>query len=71
MQLRVDATGRGRANITFPRLPLLKGDYWVTAFLITEDGVHVYEQIDRCLLLHVAQSGLEQGLVALPHEWQA
>ena len=71
VQLRVDATGRGRASITFPRLPLLKGDYWVTAFLITEDGVHVYEQIDRCLLLHVAQSGLEQGLVALPHEWQA
>ncbi|MBC5764747.1 ABC transporter ATP-binding protein [Ramlibacter albus] len=71
VQLRFDAAGRGRASIVFTQVPLLKGDYWVTAFLITEDGVHVYEQVERCVLLHVTQSGLEQGLVTLPHEWQA
>ncbi|HVZ46401.1 MAG TPA: ABC transporter ATP-binding protein [Ramlibacter sp.] len=68
--LRMQA-GRGRASIVFPRLPLLKGDYWITAFLISEDGVHLYEQVDRCVLLHVTQTGLEQGLVTLAHEWQA
>ncbi|MGE4239893.1 ABC transporter ATP-binding protein [Ramlibacter sp.] len=69
--LHRDASGRGRVGVVFPRLPLLKGQYSVTVFLISEDGVHVYEQVERCLLLNVTQTGLEQGLVALEHEWQA
>lgn len=69
--LRTDASGRGSATIVFPRLPLLKGVYWVTVFLATEDGVHVYEHIERCLRLDVTQDGLEQGVVALPHAWLA
>jgi lipopolysaccharide transport system ATP-binding protein len=66
----MDGDGRGVANVTFARLPLLKGRYSVTSFLLSEDGVHIYEQIERSLLLDVTQRGLEQGLVALPHRWQ-
>jgi lipopolysaccharide transport system ATP-binding protein len=69
MSLQRDALGRGRATIVFPQLPLLKGRYTVTCFLLSEDGIHVYEQVDRCLMLNVTQKGLEQGLVALEHEW--
>jgi lipopolysaccharide transport system ATP-binding protein len=71
LALQTDASGRGSASIVFPRLPLLKGVYWITVFLATEDGIHVYEHIERCLRLDVTQDGLEQGVVALPHEWLA
>lgn len=66
----VDSQGRGRAVLQLRRLPLLKGSYWVSCFLSTEDGVHPYDQVIHCLRLNVRQKGLEQGVVSLPHEWQ-
>jgi lipopolysaccharide transport system ATP-binding protein len=69
--LRMDSDGRGQATLLFRRLPLLKGRYSVTCFLTTEDGVHPYDQVEQCLQLEVTQHGLEQGVVTLPHEWQA
>ena len=71
IRLNIDADGRGRAVVVFPKLPLLKGRYTVTAFLLCENGLHPYEQMERCLALNVTQTGLEQGLVTLPHEWRA
>lgn len=69
VRLQVDARGRGRAEILFPRLPLLKGRYTVTGLLLCENAVHPYEIVERSVVLNVIQKGLEQGLVALPHEW--
>ena len=69
--LRRGADGHGSATVVFPKFPLLKGQYSVTAFLMSEDGLHAYEQVDGVLVLRVIQKGLEQGLVTLPHEWQA
>jgi lipopolysaccharide transport system ATP-binding protein len=57
------------AQVLFERIPLLKGTYYVTVFLSTEDGVQPYEQVERALTLHITQKGLEQGLVSLPHRW--
>jgi lipopolysaccharide transport system ATP-binding protein len=68
--LQIDANGYGQVTVVFPKLPLLKGRYSVTAFLACENAVHIYEQIERCLTLNVTQKGLEQGLVMLPHAWQ-
>lgn len=68
--VRMDAQGLGQAAIVFEQLPLLKGRYSVTCFLISEDAVHVYDQVERCILIDVRQQGLEQGLVRLPHQWQ-
>jgi lipopolysaccharide transport system ATP-binding protein len=68
--LKIDSDGHGRAVVMFPKLPLLKGRYTVTGFLLCENGLHPYEQIERCLELNVTQRGLEQGLVTLPHEWR-
>jgi lipopolysaccharide transport system ATP-binding protein len=69
VQLSVDALGNGKAVVVFPKLPLLKGCYSVTGFLVCENGIHLYEQVERCLLIHVTQKGPEQGLVTLPHRW--
>ena len=64
-----DAQGRGRVRICFPRLALLKGQYDIAVFLACEQGLHVYEHVPQAARLEVVQEGLEQGLVALPHEW--
>ncbi|HEX9720506.1 MAG TPA: ABC transporter ATP-binding protein [Ramlibacter sp.] len=67
--LQTDAGGRGSASVVFAQLPLLKGQYSVSCFLVSQDGVHPYEQVEPKLVLHVTQKGVEQGLVTLPHEW--
>ena len=69
VDLHVDASGHGRASVVFPKLPLLKGRYTVTGFLLCENALHPYEQVEQSLVLNVTQKGLEQGLVKLPHEW--
>ncbi len=65
-----DGNGRGQATVVFPQLPLLKGEYRVTAFLACEQGVHVYDHAPQCLTLDVSQEGAIQGVVALPHHWR-
>ncbi len=69
--VHTDAQGHGHATVRFPKLPLLKGRYTVSGFLACENAVHVYELVEGSLVLNVTQKGLEQGLVQLPHEWQA
>ncbi len=69
VQIKVDARGFGRAVLVFPQMALLKGRYQVTVILSTEDGVHPYDMAMHCISLQVSQQGLEQGVVALRHEW--
>lgn len=65
------ADGTGSATLTLPQLPLLQGDYLVTVILACERGLHPYEIVERAVTLRVIQSGLEQGLVTLPHQWSS
>jgi lipopolysaccharide transport system ATP-binding protein len=67
--LQRDATGAGHGRVVFPDLPLLKGDYYVSAFLLCEQGIHIYDHAERYALLRISQTGLEQGVVSLPHRW--
>ncbi|MDY0330459.1 MAG: ABC transporter ATP-binding protein [Thiomonas sp.] len=67
--LQRTAEGNGRVLLTYPALPLLKGEYWVQAFLLSEDGVHIYDQASDIARILVTQTGLEQGIVTLPHHW--
>jgi hypothetical protein len=69
VQIKVDERGFGRAVLIFPQIALLKGRYQVTVILSTEDGVHPYDMAMHCISLQVSQQGLEQGVVALRHEW--
>lgn len=62
--------GSGEVAVTFARLPLLKGEYWVTVLLVCEQAVHLYDQAAMVARIKVSQQGLEQGVVSLPHTWQ-
>ena len=63
------ADGSGVAVLRMPSLPLLQGDYSVTAILACERGLHPYEIVERAVLLRVVQSHLLKGLTMLPHTW--
>jgi lipopolysaccharide transport system ATP-binding protein len=65
-----DSVGRGSATIYFPRIPLLKGEYTVGAYLLSENGIHVYDSGASIATLHFTQVTLEQGIVSLQHTWQ-
>jgi len=69
-EIRVDASGLGKATVVFPKLALLKGVYYITVFLGCEKAIHVYDVAARCLTLEVSQQGTTQGMVELAHEWQ-
>lgn len=61
--------GLSRVKLTFNHIALLKGTYWVYAFLMCEKGIHFYEYANMVAQLHIVQRGLELGVVALPHQW--
>lgn len=65
-----DEAGRGLAQLEFPQIPLLKGEYYVGVYLLSEDGIHVYDGAPSIGTLHFSQSSLEQGVVSLNHSWQ-
>lgn len=67
--LKRDTAGFGSVELSFERLPLLKGDYTVSVILGCERGLHVYEVMERVIQLRVVQQDLEQGLVKMPHRW--
>ena len=69
VSIHMDAQGKGKATVVFERYPMLKGSYWVTCFLTSENGLHPYDQVLHCLRINVRQEGTEQGFVRLPHQW--
>jgi lipopolysaccharide transport system ATP-binding protein len=62
--------GQGSVRITFPALPLLKGNYWVHAYLLCERALHIYESVEHFAKITMEQQGLEIGVVSLPHIWE-
>lgn len=70
VQISTDMHGLGRAQLTFTKIPLLKGRYSITSILSCEHAVHPYDLVERSVMLNVRQKGTEQGVVSLPHEWQ-
>ncbi len=69
MVLDRDGAGRGTATIAFPKIPLLKGEYSIAVYLLSENGIHVYDTAANVATLHFSQENLEQGVVSLPHAW--
>lgn len=65
-----DDQGYSEVRLSFPSLPLLKGQYELNVYLLCEQGIHVYVEADRVVEMLVEQEGLEQGVVSLPHAWQ-
>lgn len=69
IELQRNSEGVGKVRLVLPKLPLLQGDYTITVILACERGLHTYEIVERVVLLRVVQSGLEQGFMTLPHQW--
>ena len=69
ISLHVNALGYGRAHVSFPKFPLLKGNYNIDVYLMCEQGLHIYEAVVQAAELNVEQKGLARGLVDLPHKW--
>lgn len=61
---------RCEVQVRFPRLPLLKGHYWLNVFLLCDQALHLYDSAKEVAAVLVEQEGLEQGLVSLPREWR-
>jgi len=69
VMLERDAQGRGTATIEFGPLALRKGDYYIGAYLGSENAIHLYSEAPRIALLSVSDTRPEPGLVDLPHRW--
>jgi len=65
-----DKLGNGQATVLFEKLPLMKGRFFVGAYLFDERALHVYDVVLQAATLNVTQSGVHQGFVQLPHRWQ-
>lgn len=64
------ANGFGRVCLTLDRLPLLKGEYAVSAYLLCERGLHIYDSAEHVSVLQVQQKGRLQGFFSIPHRWE-
>lgn len=66
----VPPSGRGAVAVSFAELPLLKGVYWIGAYLFCGKGIHVYDRVHQATKIVVSQNTLEQGFIRLPHTWE-
>ena len=64
-----NAAGEGVAQIRVPRLPMNKGRYRIGAYLMCENGVHIYQWIDPVAHVQLHRDGHDQGYWTLPGEW--
>ena len=64
-----DGYGEGHVEVTFPALPLLKGTYHLSAHLLCERGVHLYESATYASVIQVKQQDLSQGVFIIPAQW--
>ncbi len=70
VDLQRNSEGEVDVTLTFDRLPLLKGRYTVSAFVLCDRSINVYSAAEHVLSFEVKQDSLLQGLVALPHRWR-
>ncbi len=64
-----DLHGKAKVRVQFPKLALLKGEYWIDVYLLCENAIHVYDKATNIAQIQVHQRGLEQGVVSLPRRW--
>ncbi|MCC6813489.1 MAG: ABC transporter ATP-binding protein, partial [Rubrivivax sp.] len=69
VDLQRAADGSVAAELRFPALPLLKGRYTVSAYVLCERAIHIQAAAEHVLAFEVVQSDALQGIVALPRRW--
>jgi lipopolysaccharide transport system ATP-binding protein len=68
--LQRDASGEVRTRVCFPQLPLLKGRYTLSAYVLCDRSINIYSAAEHVLQFEVTQEGAMQGLVMLPRRWE-
>ncbi len=65
--------GKGHTRLDFPKLPLLKGEYWVEVYLLCEQGILFYDQQIPAARFKMQSPdfSLEQGVFHIEREWHA
>lgn len=69
--LQRDISGTVRVALDFPELPLLKGHYTVSAYVLCERSINLYSAAEYAVSLDVVQDHVEQGVVTLPRRWRS
>lgn len=69
LQRRPD--GSGTAELVLPRFPLMRGEYSMSFFLGCERMMHIYDHAPHSIRIEVMQTGIEQGVVFIPRQWQS
>lgn len=61
----------GQIDLTWrlPALPLLKGRYSISLYVMCERAIDLYAAAEHVLAFEVVQDNVQQGIVALAHEW--
>lgn len=70
LTLQRNAKGEGAVTLIYPAMPLLKGHYTVSVYLMCENAIHIYDQANGIAELIFKQHDLQQGIVSLPHSWR-
>lgn len=71
--LEVNAQGGGEVVLELPKLALLKGEFWLEAYLLCEQGIMFYDQIIPAARFSVVSpdNPLEQGIYHAERIWKA
>lgn len=62
--------GCAKIFLKINQLPLLKGEYLISIYLLCERGLHLYDSAESIAILHVKQTGRLQGYFSIPHQWE-
>jgi lipopolysaccharide transport system ATP-binding protein len=66
--LQRDDWGQTHVRVHFPKMPLMRGHYGISVFLLCERAIHIYDSANVAEM-DVTQLGLELGVVALNRHW--
>ena len=65
----INAANQKYFEIDFPKITLLKGNYFIDVSLFCEHGINTLDYATRVLELKIFQNDLEQGVAHLNHKW--
>ena len=61
--------GSANATLVLPEMPLLKGRYTVSVYVLCDRALHLNAAAEHAASFEVRQDHAEQGVVSLPHSW--
>ncbi len=61
---------RGHLELELPELPFVQGSFGLTAFLLDESGLHVFDRKEIPGAFRIQSDRFHPGLVEIPHRWR-